>query len=139
MLNLNLSLLTLTFFIFYSSRTTLSFSNIQWSLFVVALSSFPKASAKVLPFSLPTKFFSNYFSKNFHFFCNYPRNQANIFSSFFVIFLMIFRSCYFGELLEEIFFLELGASFFIIYNYRSIFILYYLPFSLFYPHNFAFY
>ena len=71
MLNLNLSLLTLTFFIFYSSRTTLSFSNIQWSLFCCPRS-FSKADAKVLQISLPTKFFNHFFLKKFHFFCNSP-------------------------------------------------------------------
>ena len=52
----------------------------------VALSSFPKADAKVLHFSFPTKFFSNYFSKKIHFFRNHPNYQANIFYLFFELF-----------------------------------------------------
>ena len=63
MLNLNLSLLTLTFY-FFTRLVLLCLFQIFNDLFFVALSSFPKADAKVLHFSFPTKFFSNYFSKN---------------------------------------------------------------------------
>ena len=85
MLNLNLSLLTLTFY-FFTRLVLLCLFQIFNDLFFIALSSFPKASAKVVQLSLPTKFFSNYFSKNFYFFANYPINQANIFYSFLHLF-----------------------------------------------------
>ena len=85
MLNLNLSLLTLTF-LFFTRLVLLCLFQIFNDLFFVALSSFPKADAKVLHFSIPTKFFSNYFSKIFYFFCNYPNYQENIFSYFLHLF-----------------------------------------------------
>ena len=85
MLNLNLSLLTLTFY-FFTRLVLLCLFQIFNDLFFVALSSFPKADAKVLHFSIPTKFFSNYFSKIFYFFCNYPNYQENIFSYFLHLF-----------------------------------------------------
>ena len=139
MLNLNLSLLTLTFFIFYSSRTTLSFSNIQWSLFFVALSSFPKADAKVVQVLLPTKFFSNYFSKNFYFFCNYPNYQENIFSSFLLFFWPVFWFYIFNGIFGPIFFFAAPLIFRKNLIFDCYFTLFYLDFYLFYPVYIAFY
>ena len=86
MLNLNLSLLTLTFFIFLLVSYYFVFFKYSMISFFVALSSFPKADAKVLHFFIPTKFFSNYFSKKIYFFCNYPNYQENIFSYFLHLF-----------------------------------------------------
>ena len=86
MLNLNLSLLTLTFFIFLLVSYYFVFFKYSMISFVVALSSFPKADAKVVQLLLPTKFFNHFFSKKIHFFCNYPNYQANIFSLFFELF-----------------------------------------------------
>ena len=85
MLILNLSLLTLTFY-FFTRLVLLCLFQIFNDLFFVALSSFPKASAKVVQLSLPTKFFSNYFSKNFYFLRNCLINQVNIFYSFLNVF-----------------------------------------------------
>ena len=85
MLNLNLSLLTLTF-LFFTRLVLLCLFQIFNDLFFVALSSFPKADAKVVQVLLPTKFFNDFFSKKFHFFCNYPNYQANIFSCFLHVF-----------------------------------------------------
>ena len=85
MLNLNLSLLTLTF-LFFTRLVLLCLFQIFNDLFFVALSSFPKADAKVVQLSLPTKFFNHFFSKKIHFFHNYSDYQVNIFSLFFELF-----------------------------------------------------
>ena len=69
MLNLNLSLLTLTFY-FFTRLVLLCLFQIFNDLFFVALSSLPKADTKVVQLLLPTKFFNENFSKNFYFFCN---------------------------------------------------------------------
>ena len=92
MLNLNLSLLTLTFY-FFTRLVLLCLFQIFNDLFFVALSSFPKADTKVVQLSLPTKFFSNYFSKKNYFLCNCLINQANIFYSFLNVFGGVFN-CY---------------------------------------------
>ena len=79
MLNLNLSLLTLTFFIFLLVSYYFVFFKYSMISFFVALGLFPKADAKVLHFLLPTKFFYNYFSRFFYFLSKYPNYQGYIF------------------------------------------------------------
>ena len=102
MLILNLSLLTLTFY-FFTRLVLLCLFQIFNDLFFVALSSFPKASAKVVQLSLPTKFFSNYFSKKIHFLRNCLINQANIFSYFLCVFWGSFRFFYFLKFWKQSF------------------------------------
>ena len=92
MLNLNLSLLTLTFFFIFTRLVLLCLFQIFNDLFFCCPRSFPKADAKVLHFFIPTKFFSNYFSKNFYFFCNHPIYQTNIFLYFLLLFCPFFKN-----------------------------------------------
>ena len=98
MLILNLSLLTLTFYFLLVSYYFVFFKYSMISFFV-ALSSFPKASAKVVQLSLPTKFFSNFFQKKILLFRKTLKNQRDIFSLFFELFLM------FSSLISKIIFL----------------------------------
>ena len=76
MLNLNLSLLTLTFFIFFTRLVLLCLFQIFNDLFFVLLSSSePKADTKVVQLFLPTKFFNDFFQEKFSLFSEVTINQ----------------------------------------------------------------
>ena len=65
---------------FFTRLVLLCLFQIFNDLFFVT--SFPKASAKVLLFSFPTKFFKHFFLKNFTLFRKLPISQGIIFCLF---------------------------------------------------------
>ena len=77
--------LTLTFF---TRLVLLCLFQIFNDLFFVT--SFPKASAKVLLFSFPTKFFKHFFLKNFTLFRKLPISQGFIFYLFSELFFLFY-------------------------------------------------